>query len=187
MFTVACTRFNKVTLLENQLYRQITNCEGCIYGTPRKIRDTIPTSCNIFVLEMNNDTNSIEGIGLIINESIVDKYYRIYNERDYNRNIYKGKYYVSKNTIVDANEIRLIESLEKQLFKGARHSKRGQGITQLPNWILHGETAIDYVKELKAIVKKYTIQQTNVNSGITNTNVNSGITNTNVNSINLLS
>ena len=57
-------------------------------------------------------------------------------------------------------QMHLIQSLEKLLFKGARHSKRGQGITQLPNWILHGENAIDYVKELKEIVKKYAPQKT---------------------------
>jgi len=160
MFTVACTRFNNATLLENQTYRQITNCVGCIYGTPRKIRDTIPTSCNIFVLDMNNDTNTIEGIGLIINDPILDKYYRVYNERDYNRYIYKGKYHVPRNIITDNIDNHLIQSLEKLLFKGARHSKRGQGITQLPNWILHGENVIDYVKELKEIVKKYAPQKT---------------------------
>jgi endonuclease V-like protein UPF0215 family len=43
---------------------------------------------------MNNETNKIEGIGLIRNHLAHDKRHKIYNNNEYNRYIYRGKYWL---------------------------------------------------------------------------------------------
>jgi len=91
---------------------------------------------SFYVIEMNNSQNKIQGIGLIINKHHPDKYYRIYNDQDYNRYIYKGKKRLDVSIITDPYYKKVIEVLEQLLFKGERHCKRAQGITELPHWIL---------------------------------------------------
>ena len=56
------------------------NHNGALYGSPVKIKDNIPLHTAIYVIEMNNSTNVIEGIGMIKNENVLDKHYRIYND-----------------------------------------------------------------------------------------------------------
>ena len=100
--TITTTRFNNETFQENSYYRDlIKNSNGCLYGSPMKIKKTIPQDAYIYVIEMNNSKNKIEGIGFIQNKIYIDKIYRIYNERDYNRYIYKGKIRLDVNDIKD--------------------------------------------------------------------------------------
>jgi len=77
--TIATTRFNNETHFQNSTYKQKVKQIGyeCIYGTPMKIKEKIPLHSYVYVIEMNNDKNKIEGIGLIKNERKVDKNYRI--------------------------------------------------------------------------------------------------------------
>ena len=82
--TITTTRFNTDTFHQNRQYVQKTGIKGCIYGTPMKIKDIIPMESSVYVIEMNNDINKIEGIGLINNRLILDKNYRIYKDMDYN-------------------------------------------------------------------------------------------------------
>ena len=131
MFTIACTRFNNATLLENQTYRQITKCEGCIYGTPNPITDSIPLNTNVVICEMNNSCDKIMGFGLIKNYLYVNEYYKIYKKGNYNRYTYKSKYRIDRNDLIQEEEKILIE-LEKIVFKGKGHLKRGFGITKIP-------------------------------------------------------
>jgi hypothetical protein len=42
--------------------------------SPKILNDSI-----VFVVEMNNDSNTIEGIGLVRNRAYLDKYYNIYS------------------------------------------------------------------------------------------------------------
>ena len=81
MFYIACTRFTNATYKENIEYRETHN-EQVIYGSAFKIRDIYPIGCLIFVAEMNNETNKIEGIGLIKNSLVSDKRYKIYENSD---------------------------------------------------------------------------------------------------------
>ena len=78
MIKIVSTRFNDVTWQENLDYRTKHNIE-CIYGTPLELHQSICLDTNVFVLEMNNSKNKIEGIGLIRNKTHVDKYYKIYH------------------------------------------------------------------------------------------------------------
>ena len=137
MYKITTTRFNNNTYEENQRYKT-NNDLPCIYGTSLKIKDSIPYKNNIFVIEMNNQENKIMGIGFIKNQLIDDKNYKIYTDKVYNRHIYKGIYHIPIN-LLNNEEKEVIEKLELLLFKGARHSKRAQGITALPEWIEKNE------------------------------------------------
>jgi hypothetical protein len=154
--TIATTRFNKKTFQENKKYNSLIKSCKCIYGTPIKIKTNIPLDSHIYVLEMNNDRNKIEGIGYIVNRNIVDKNYRIYEDMDYNRYIYKGKKYLSIENIDDKFNKYLIEILEKLVFKGKQHCKRAQGITELAHSILYNEFNFNFVECFDKMFKKYT-------------------------------
>ena len=153
--TITTTRFNNDTFQQNKNYIKKTNVTGCIYGTPMKIKPNVPLESNIYVIEMNNEKNKIEGIGLINNRLVLDKNYRIYNDMDYNRYIYKGSKHLNTGKITDEYSKRVISVLEQLLFKGARHCKRAQGITALPDWITHNKFGFNFVPCLNEIFKKY--------------------------------
>ena len=124
MFYIACTRFNHITYDENITYRMSTNIP-VIYGTPLKIREIYPDGALLFVVEMNNDTNKIEGIGLIRNSQVLDKRYKIYQNSEYNRYIYKGQYWLKREQL----GLEIIETFDTILFKGKSHLKCRTGIT----------------------------------------------------------
>ena len=91
------------------------NYNGSIYGTPIKINSTILPNEKLIILEMNNSTNKIEGIGFIKNMLFHDKY-KIYKDNNYNRYIYKSNKYIN---ITDFNEKlkKILKILEHFLFK----------------------------------------------------------------------
>lgn len=132
---IVSTRFNRVTWEENLQYRKKNNLE-CIYGTPLELPLHICLDSNVFVVEMNNSDNRIEGIGLIRNKTYVDKYYKIYNEGNYNRYIYKGDYYLKREKLLMLNE-NLIRIFDYILFKEKTHLKRGSGFTSIPEKLLN--------------------------------------------------
>ncbi len=152
MYKITTTRFNNNSYEENKRFRENDNL-SCIYGTSLKIKESIPYKENIFVIEMNNQENKIMGIGFVKNQLIDDKKYKIYTDKVYNRYIYKGSLHISREQL-DNNEQEILEKLEKLLFKGARHSKRAQGITVLPEWIKKNE--IDFASFIHDLFNKYT-------------------------------
>ena len=89
MYTLVTSRFTNDTLETNKNYKQKKNITGCIYGSPQEMSPKIMYDSLVFVIEMNNDTDKIEGIGLVRNRPDLNKYYRIYEHGDYNRYIYK--------------------------------------------------------------------------------------------------
>ena len=131
MLSIATTRFNQDTWEENQSYRSKKQILGCIYGIPKRLSETIPVKTCVAVFEMNNSTNTIMGIGLIVNYLRMDIYYKIYSDCNYNRYVYKSKYRIDKNEFKD-NELPFINYFENLLFCGKGHLKRGHGITQIP-------------------------------------------------------
>ena len=127
--TIAVTRFNQITWNENCRWREKHNIKGCIYGTLQPICEKIHDNYKIYVLEMNNDTNTIEGIGIISNIKYPRQ--KIYSINSYNRIIYKGSQRMDKSEYTKEN-LKLIKALEYLVFKGASHMKRGSGINILP-------------------------------------------------------
>jgi len=127
--TIAVTRFNQTTWNENCRWREKHNIKGCIYGTLQPICEKIHDNYKIYILEMNNDTNTIEGIGIISNKKYPRQ--KIYSINSYNRMIYKGSQRIDKSEY-SKQDIELIRALEHLVFKGATHMKRGSGINILP-------------------------------------------------------
>ena len=128
MLYIASTRFNNETLESNYKYRADKKINGCIYGSCMMINEKYPINSLLFVIEMNNTQNKIEGIGLIKNRLILDKYYKIYKDGNYNRYTYGGKYWISREQIMEYNSI-LVEIFDKILFKGKSNVKRISGIS----------------------------------------------------------
>jgi hypothetical protein len=129
MYYIGSTRFNNETLDENMNYRVRKNIPGVLYGTSIKINAKYPIGCLIFIIEMNNENNNIEGIGLIRNNLVLDKH-KIYSNGDYNRYIYSGDYWISGEKLKEYNN-ELFDMLINMLFKGKSHLKRQSGISIL--------------------------------------------------------
>ena len=127
MFYLGTTRFNSATYKENIAYRTKHN-EAAIYGTTIRTYAKYPYGVLIFVIEMNNETNCIEGIGLIRNILLTEKKHFIYSNGDYNRFIYHGYYWISREQITNMDK-ELIEIFDLILFKGKSHLKRQSGIS----------------------------------------------------------
>jgi hypothetical protein len=148
MYIIATTRFNNETWEENKKWREKHDWDGCIYGAPVKISEDIPGYSALFILEMNNDKNKIEGIGLIYNRLYYDNSYRIYADRNYNRYTYKSKYRISRENL-STEEETIMKKFDVLLFTGSRHLKRGQGITSVPRYILKNKDNFNYKKYFK--------------------------------------
>lgn len=153
MFYITTTRFNDDTFLQNRNYCIRNN--GLFYGTPTQLKENIKPNANIVVIEMNNSKNKIMGIGLVKNEIRKQKYHRIYEDQNYNRFTYIGKKRIDIEEIVDVYDKQVLAALENLFFKGSTHLKRAQGITELPNWILHNTANFDVNKFFKHMLLKY--------------------------------
>jgi hypothetical protein len=127
MNLLAVTHFNNLTYSENRRWCKNKEYEGCIYNCPVRIKESIPINSKIYVIEMNNETNKVIGIGLIKNR-IYPKQNKIYSDNNYNRYTYLGKKWIDYSLI----DTETLECLEERLFKGKRHLKRSQGIAQVP-------------------------------------------------------
>jgi hypothetical protein len=150
MFTIVSTRFNNETWEQNVNFKKKYNYSGCIYGVPQPMSNKIELNSPVFVVEMNNSINKIEGIGLLKNNIYLDKYYKVYDAGDYNRYIFKGKYHINRDTLVILN-LKLVELLDYILFKEKTHLKRGIGFTTIPEKLLNHKKCSDFdiKKELK--------------------------------------
>lgn len=125
------TRFNNTTWQELSKYKEKHSVVGAFYGVPRRIAETIPLKSKLFVLEMNNETNTIMGVGLIRNFIKMDQRHNIYSWGNYHRFTYAGKHRLDR-ALMTRDEEALIEKMENIVFKGKGHLKRGQGIQKVP-------------------------------------------------------
>jgi len=148
---LASTRFNAETWKQNQNWRDTNDHKGCIYGSPVRIKDDVPIGANIIVLEMQNDTNKIVGIGLVRNNLALDRRYKIYDWGNYNRYTYKGEIRIDRSSCNEEEE-KVMMILDQLMFKGYRHFKRGSGITCLPRWIINNRH-IDFIEKITGMFK----------------------------------
>jgi len=152
---LATTRFNTKTWQERQDWMERHQWEtGCIYGTPRKTKEIIGDT--LIVLEMHNDENRLKAISLIKNRPILsDKTHQVYQDRNYNRYIYKSPYRLLIDEIeLTEMEQKIIAILTQLLFKGACHSKRSQGITEMPIWIMQNKR-VNFLKYFRDILARH--------------------------------
>jgi hypothetical protein len=150
MFNIVTVRFNNKTWELNKSYRDRKEL-ACIYACPCRLAEKIDLDSPVFVIEMNNSINQIMGIGLIKNK-IANKVYKVQENSDYNRYIYIGDYHISREIIDDYNS-QLVDILDEILFKGYTHSKRGSGLTKIPEKLLNSDICenINIKKEIKDI------------------------------------
>lgn len=159
---IVSTRFSNLTWNENNSYRNKMESKGCIYGSPQEMSPKILYDSIVYVVEMNNNTNQIEGIGMVKNHPQTDKYYSIYNDGNYNRFIYKSDYYLDRETIMRYNTV-LVDALDYILFKEKNHLKRGTGFTTITQKIISNKTHEKYklldVHKIMLVIKNCFIQQ----------------------------
>lgn len=158
-YLIASTRFNTDTYKANQEYRQRYQIPA-IYSNAIPISEKYPPNATTFVVEMNNTTNQIEGIGKIRNQPHYREMKRIYGDvrhAEYNAYIYKGTRWVSAKTIQD-NDPNLLTIFNHLLFKKKTHMKRQAGISiithaLLKNW-MPKEPDVVIHKGMKKILKR---------------------------------
>lgn len=151
MFTIVTGRYNNITWSATVNYR-LKKKLNCIYAPPCPLSESIDLASPVFVIEMNNELNEVMGIGLIKNSAITDKVYKVQEDSNCNRYIYIGNYHMSREIIENYNPF-LIYVLDEILFKGKTHSKRGTGLTKMPEKILKLDVCegIDIKKEIRQI------------------------------------
>ena len=164
MFTIVTTRYNNETWEANYNNRIKRNL-SCLYASPHEMSPKIDLNSPVFVIEMNNSTNKIEGIGLIKNMSKTDKYYNIQRDANYNRFIYIGNYHLSRQVLEDYNPL-LVYILDLILFKGYTHSKRGAGFTTIPEKVLKFDVCegMDIKKEIKQLFLYHFREKINIHN-----------------------
>jgi galactose-1-phosphate uridylyltransferase len=135
-FRIMTTRFDNKTEEENRIFREKKNIiDFCTYGTPIKVSEKIKPDTKMIILEMNNETNKIIGIGLVLNK-LDYKNYNIYENSNYNRYCYIGRNRIFRSSLTEEEEL-IIKILDKLCFEGKLHSKRGQGLKAFPTKILY--------------------------------------------------
>ena len=123
MYGILLSRFTEDTYRESERYRNLYNVP-CIYGTTRPISDRLPDRL-YFVIEMNNSTNKIMGIGVI--QKTISPRTKVYSNPYFNRYIYKGKQFIP----IEKIKKETINELESVCFYGKKHLKRG-GMSLFP-------------------------------------------------------
>jgi hypothetical protein len=132
---ITTTRFDSETWDENVSFREKYKLKGCIYNKPCLIQPSIKEGVPVFVIEMNNTLNRVEGIGLIINKIKLNVHYHIHKYEYYNIYTYQGKYRIDR-TDIEAHNIEIVKMLDIILFKGRTNVKRGSGFVKLSDTLL---------------------------------------------------
>jgi hypothetical protein len=158
MIAIVTSRFSNDTWRENSEYRKRNNMNGCIYCSPQQLSSKIYPNSPVFVIEMNNTTNKILGVGLISNKIQFDKYYKVYEIGNYNRYTYTSEYRLDRQILLEYFPA-LVNILDYILFKEKTHMKRGGGMTQIPDKLLRHTKCneIDIAKEIKNLFQKHFI------------------------------
>ena len=159
-YAVVTSRFNNQTRDANYAYRSRKGF-ACMYCEPLELSPKIPYNTPVFVIEMNNSTNKIEGIGFIHNKPEITKYYKVHEDSNTNRFTYIGKYFMSRELIDEHNPL-LVYILEEMLFKGYTHSKRGRGLTLIPENLVKAEPEMNVKKEINKLFTYYFLKKGDV-------------------------
>ena len=153
---VLTTRYNNATLLANRAFLEKSGGKyKCVYSSPSEISDKIPTGSKCVVLEMNNDTNQIIGIGLIEKTECKKKLW-IQEWGNYNRVHYTGYFRMDRSDFGESREKIIMELLDLLCFKGSGHLKRGKGLTMFPVAYLYSyfEKGVDIELEIREMFNR---------------------------------
>ena len=127
---IMTSRFSNATWGENVSFRKRTGKHGCIYCAPIVVSQHVPHDSVMFILEMNNDTNKIMGVGMVRNRPS-HGIYHVYQNNNFNRYTYTGKYRIDRESMTAEEEI-VMRVFDILCFRGNRHMKRGHGLTAFP-------------------------------------------------------
>lgn len=145
---ILTTRFNNSTFEHNCRYREINSDIGCIYGSPLLLNDKIQLDSLCFMIEMNNEENRIEGVGLIRNRTHSDiRSSELYSCHNYTRYVYKGKYRIDAS-MIERHNVELLHLFNTILFKGKSHMKRSSGISKITSKLYKKEICLDFCKNM---------------------------------------
>ena len=151
------TRFDEASMEVNRMARG----DGCLYGNPRPLMKRQQPFR--LILELNNYTNRIDGVGLISNKSLLrgkNAVFRdVYENRLYNQNVYKGEYRLDRSTIDEYSKtsVEIFQQLDDGCFHGFYHVKRGNSISKLPFvhiLAIQKEFGVDLVDFIRSVLKK---------------------------------
>jgi hypothetical protein len=129
---IGTSKFNTQTYKENIAWKQINDKMNYTLTTLMiPICDRIPTNRGVFILEMNNETNQIVGIGIVKNFPVRSEEVgvKIYDNDYFNSYIYHGKYHISRKEILKRSDWKVLMYLENLVFKGSKHLKRTEGFS----------------------------------------------------------
>jgi len=159
---IITSRFSNSTWSENESYRSRNKNVGCIYCSPELIASNIPLDSILFVFEMNNDTNKIMGIGLVRNHAY-SGIHHVYSDGNYNRYVYVGKMRINRLDFNEQEE-KVFQVIDKMVFTGTRHMKRGHGLKAFPIKTLYecSQNKIDLVNYISTMFKKRMIEKSNI-------------------------
>ena len=135
---IMTTRFNNKSHAEMLSYCNKIKGLKCIYGVPKEISGYISKEAIMFILEMNNERNYIEGVGMVKNMAFPSRY-GVYEDGNYNRYSYLGKARIDRSDMTEEEE-KTMAVFDAFCFKGKQHQKRSQGITIFPLDIIEKKT-----------------------------------------------
>lgn len=120
------TRFNNKTWGELLTFQR-SNDNSIVYNSPSRMKDEVRLNYNFILFEMNNETNKILGVSVVKNKPLFRKN-TIYSDNNYNRFSFESLHRVDCSEFSELEKEK-VELVEKMVFKGRGHLKRGSGIT----------------------------------------------------------
>ena len=177
---ILTTRYNEKTLSANRSFLESSAKYKCIYSSPVEISSGVPPGSKCVVLEMNNDTNRIIGLGLIEKRECKKKL-GVQEWGYYNRVHYSGYFHIDRreidscsgdslnpsgdslspsgDSLVDSLNLResvVMKLLDLLCFKGSGHLKRGKGLTMFPVSHLYSyfEKGVDIELEIREMFNR---------------------------------
>ena len=127
---IMTTRFNNKSHSEMLNYCGKIKGVKCIYGVPKEISAYVAKDSILFVFEMNNEENRIEGLGMVKNIAYPSRY-GVYEDCNYNRFSYLGKARIDRCDMSEEEE-SIMKAMDIICFTGKFHQKRSHGITVFP-------------------------------------------------------
>ncbi len=109
----------------------------CVYGAAKIVSEMVVNDSILFILEMNNTTNKIMGVGMVRNTpqdpltTVGRRVFNIHEDGNLNRYVYIGSRRITREEMTsEENEVFL--ALDYLCFYGNSHMKRCYGITMFP-------------------------------------------------------
>ena len=157
---ILTTRFNANTWNENVAFREKYKYVGCIYNSPRLMSPKVKLDAIVYMLEMNNTLNRIEGIGSLINRPVLHKHYKIHADENYNRFAFQSHTRMDREQLEIENS-KLLELLETLCFKGKTHVKRGHGFMSISQKSIQLNNAHDITERVHCLFHAQERKDTN--------------------------